>query len=71
MKQNGKNEQSNILQTSQLKGAVSRTFAKFNPSELATTLTDKKCLKKKRNVCKRKHGWPLVKKVKTDFKSGI
>ena len=41
MKQNGKNEQSNILQISQLKGAVSR-----NPSELATTLIDNKCLKK-------------------------
>ena len=41
MKQNGKNEQTNILQISQLKGAVSR-----NPSELATTLTDNKCLKK-------------------------
>ena len=41
MKQNGKNEQSNILQISPLKGAVSR-----NPSELATTLTDNKCLKK-------------------------
>lgn len=64
MKQNGKNEQSNILQISQLKGAVSR-----NPSELATTLTDNKCLKKLRNVCKRRHRWTLVKKVKTDFKS--
>ena len=66
MKQNGKNEQSNILQISQLKGAVSR-----NPSELATTLTDKKCLKQKRNFYKRRQGWTRVKKVKTHFKRGF